>query len=96
MRTMEKTSDVLRKRKDKITDLQNSGINLFPNGFTVKHTVRDIRQAVETAADSLTEDEPVFVAAGRMMAINKFGSPYLIKSGFETHLLFAAFFYYLQ
>lgn len=76
---MEKSSDVLRKRKDKITDLQNSGINLFPNGFTVTHTVRDIRQAVETAADSLTEDEPVFVAAGRMMAINKFGKSAFIR-----------------
>ncbi|MDJ0817419.1 MAG: lysine--tRNA ligase [Desulfobacterales bacterium] len=79
MRTMEKSSDVLRKRKDKITDLQNSGINLFPNGFTVTHTVSDIRQAVETAADSLTEDEPVFVAAGRMMAINKFGKSAFIR-----------------
>ncbi len=76
---MEKSSDVLRKRKDKITDLQNSGINLFPNGFTVTHTVSDIRQAVETAADSLTEDEPVFVAAGRMMAINKFGKSAFIR-----------------
>ncbi len=76
---MEKSSDVLRKRKDKITDLQNSGINLFPNGFTVTHTVRDIRQAVETVPDSLTEDEPAFVAAGRMMAINKFGKSAFIR-----------------
>ncbi len=76
---MEKSSDVLRKRKDKITVLQNSGINLFPNGFAVTHTVRDIRQAVETAADSLTEDEPIFVAAGRMMAINKFGKSAFIR-----------------
>jgi lysyl-tRNA synthetase class 2 len=76
---MEKSSDVLRKRKDKIVDLQNSGINLFPNRFAVTHTVRDIRQAVETAADSLTEDEPVFVAAGRMMAINKFGKSAFIR-----------------
>lgn len=79
MKTMEKTSDILRKRRAKIKDLQNSGINLFPNGFTVSHTVRDILEVVESVPDSLTEDEPIFVVAGRMMAINKFGKSAFIR-----------------
>ena len=35
MRIMEKNSDILRTRKDKIEELKNSGINLFPNGFII-------------------------------------------------------------
>ena len=79
MRAMEKTSDILRKRRDKLKDLRNSGINLFPNGFVVSHTVRDIQQVIESAPDSIAEDEPIFVVAGRMMAINKFGKSSFIR-----------------
>ncbi len=76
---MEKTSDILRKRRDKLKDLRNSGINLFPNGFVVSHTVRDIQHVIESAPDSIAEDEPIFVVAGRMMAINKFGKSAFIR-----------------
>ena len=76
---MDKTSDILRRRKDKLKDLRNSGINLFPNGFVVSHTVGDIQQVIESAPDSLAEDEPIFVVAGRMMAINKFGKSAFIR-----------------
>jgi lysyl-tRNA synthetase class 2 len=76
---MEKTSDLLQKRKEKIEELKKNNINLFPNGFIVSHTVRDIRNVVEKNPESLTEDEPIFTTAGRMMAINNFGKSAFIR-----------------
>ena len=79
MRNMEKNSDILRQRKDKIEELKNSGINLFPNGFHVSHNIRDIQNVIEKSPQTLTEDEPLFVTAGRMMAINNFGKSAFIR-----------------
>ena len=77
--TMEKTSDLLQKRKEKIDELKRNQVNLFPNGWVVSHTVRDIQAAVEKSPDTLGEDEPVFAAAGRMMAVNSFGKSAFIR-----------------
>jgi lysyl-tRNA synthetase class 2 len=76
---MEKARDLLQKRKEKIEELKKNNINLFPNGFVVSHTVRDIQKVVENDPDSLTQDGPVFTAAGRMMAINNFGKSAFIR-----------------
>ncbi len=76
---MDKKSDIIEKRKKKLLDLKKNNINLYPNDFVVLHTVRDIKKAVKDAPDSLTEDEPVFIVAGRMMAINRFGKASFIR-----------------
>jgi lysyl-tRNA synthetase, class II len=76
---MDKKSAVIENRKQKISELKNSNINLFPNDFIVLHTVRDIMEATETSPDHLTPDSPVFVVAGRMMAINRFGKASFIR-----------------
>jgi len=76
---MDKKSAIIENRKKKITDLKNSNINLFPNDFVALHTVRDIIEALETSPDRLTPDDPVFVVAGRMMAINRFGKASFIR-----------------
>ena len=76
---MEKISDLLQKRKEKIEELKKNKINLFPNGFIVSHIVRDIRNIVEKDLESLTEDGPIFTTAGRMMAINNFGKSAFIR-----------------
>jgi lysyl-tRNA synthetase class 2 len=76
---MEKTSDLIQKRKEKIEELKKSDINLFPNGFTVSHTVRDIREAIEKSPETMADDGPIFVTAGRMMAINSFGKSAFIR-----------------
>jgi len=76
---MEKTSELLHKRKEKIEELKKNNINPFPNGFKVLHTVRDIRSAIEKSPQSLTELEPIFTTAGRMMAINNFGKSAFIR-----------------
>ena len=76
---MEKISDLLQQRKAKIDELKQNNINLFPNGFVVSHSVEDIQNAIAESPDDLTEDEPTFITAGRMMAINSFGKSAFIR-----------------
>jgi len=76
---MTKKSTIIENRKKKLEDLKNNNINLFPNDFEVLHTVRDIIKATEDSPGSLTQDDPVFIVAGRMMAINRFGKAAFIR-----------------
>lgn len=69
----------MKRKKKKISELRNKNINLFPNDFRVMHTVRDIRNAIESFPESKEEDETVFSAAGRMMAVNLFGKSSFIR-----------------
>jgi lysyl-tRNA synthetase, class II len=76
---MEKASDILQKRKEKIQALKEQGINLFPNDLSVNHAIGDIQKVVEEAPDTLTENGPEFIVAGRMMAVNRFGKSTFIR-----------------
>lgn len=76
---MDKKSAIIENRKKKLEDLKNDNIDLFPNDFEVLHTVRDIMKAIENSPDSLTQDDPVFIVAGRMMAVNRFGKAAFIR-----------------
>lgn len=76
---MDKKSAIIENRKKKLEDLKNNNINLFPNDFEVLHTVRDIMKITENSPDSLTQDDPVFIVAGRMMAVNRFGKAAFIR-----------------
>lgn len=76
---MDNKSAIIENRKKKLEDLKNKNINLFPNDFNVLHTVRDIMKAIENSPDSLTQDDPVFIVAGRMMAVNRFGKTAFIR-----------------
>ncbi len=76
---MNKKSAIIENRKKKLEDLKNNNINLFPNDFEVLHTVRDIMTAIENSPDSLTQDDPVFIVAGRMMAVNRFGKAAFVR-----------------
>lgn len=76
---MNKTNDIVEQRRKKIEDLKKKNINLFPNDFIVTNTVKDVVNEIEKAPDSITENDPVFVLAGRMMAINRFGKTAFIR-----------------
>jgi len=76
---MKKPSDFIGKRRKKLEDLKNKKIDLFPNDFNVSHTVGDIINITEDAPDSPTDEASVFVVAGRMMAINRFGKAAFIR-----------------
>jgi lysyl-tRNA synthetase class 2 len=75
---MDKTSDIIETRRKKLAELKNNDINLFPNDFIVSHTVKDLRDAIEESQHSIKEDA-VFIVAGRMMAINRFGKASFIR-----------------
>ncbi len=76
---MEKSKDTIEKRREKLAKLREDGVHLFPNGRTVPHTVGDIRAAIADTSETLTEETPEFIVAGRMMAINKFGKSSFIR-----------------
>ena len=63
---------------EKIKALREAGINPFPNGFDVLHTVQDIRKAIETTDGGQTTEQ-VFTTAGRMMAVNSFGKSAFVR-----------------
>ncbi|UCH23398.1 MAG: lysine--tRNA ligase [Deltaproteobacteria bacterium] len=75
----EKTSEILEKRKQKLAELKRRGINLFPNDFSILHTIKDIRRAISAPPNTLTETAPIFTVAGRMMAVNRFGKTCFIR-----------------
>jgi len=76
---MDKTSDILQRRIEKIRALKDQDVRLFPNDFKVAHTVRDINAEIEKDPSRITDTGPSFTTAGRMMAINRFGKSTFIR-----------------
>jgi lysyl-tRNA synthetase, class II len=77
---MEKESRILEQRKEKIQQLKDLNIKLFPNDFKGSHTVKEILEIVESSSDT-DADKPVqtFTVAGRMIAVNRFGKASFIR-----------------
>ena len=73
------SSDLLEKYRQKAADLRAQGYALYPNDFTVRHTVAEIRRQVDDPDVRLSESEPLFTVAGRVMAINRFGKTAFIR-----------------
>jgi len=76
---MEKTSELIQKRKDKIDQLKSSHLPLYPNDFKVSHTISDILGIIDKKPETVNEEEPIFSVAGRIMAINRFGKAAFIR-----------------
>ncbi|HBN25979.1 MAG TPA: lysine--tRNA ligase [Desulfobacteraceae bacterium] len=81
---MKKTTTVIEQRQQKIEDLKARGLNLYPNDFKVSHSIADIKQRIKETSEAVNEHDPVFTAAGRMMAINKFGKSSFIRFSDRT------------
>ena len=83
--SIEKTSDILEKRRNKIQKLVDQDIVPYPNNFKVLHTVVQIIEHVNSAKgiteeiDDTEDSKPIFVTAGRIMAINRFGKSAFIR-----------------
>lgn len=78
----EKTTDLLTLRKEKIEAMRREGINPFPSGFCVLHTVADVRSAIgafDGQSGDASAPEGTFTVAGRMMAVNSFGKSAFIR-----------------
>jgi lysyl-tRNA synthetase class 2 len=76
---MEKTSELIEKRKHKFKTLRQSDLQLFPNDFRVSHTINEIQTIIEKTPETLKSDSPSFAVAGRMVAINRFGKTTFIR-----------------
>ncbi|MGD8741021.1 MAG: lysine--tRNA ligase [Desulfobacterales bacterium] len=76
---MEKTSELIQKRRDKFDQLKTNNFQLFPNDFKVSHTINEIHEITGKTPEAVKEDEPIFNLAGRMMAINRFGKTAFIR-----------------
>ncbi len=70
---------LLKIRKQKIKELKDSGVALYPNNFRVTATIRDLIDIIENNPELLGEDGENFSVAGRMMAVNKFGKSSFIR-----------------
>ncbi len=81
---MEKTSTVIEQRLQKIEKLRDKGIDLYPNNLKVSHDIAEIKQQIHDEPENVTENEPVFTVAGRMLAINKFGKSAFIRFSDRT------------
>ncbi len=73
------TSKLLQLRKEKIDELKNDGIHLYPNDFKRDCTVAQVKAIIENEVDTLGEEGRVFHLAGRMMAINKMGKASFVR-----------------
>ncbi len=84
---MDNAKDLLSKRKEKSDSLKESGINLFPTGVIVNHTIRDISHHLQGLSDEQQDDPTPYNVAGRMMAINRFGKSAFIRFKDRTGLM---------
>ncbi len=72
-------NDVIDNRKQKNAELRASGVNLFPNDFSVTHTVQEAQALVVEGCDPSELESATLFMAGRMMAINKMGKSSFIR-----------------
>ncbi len=70
---MEKESDLIRIRKEKIDQLRRADINPYPNDFKVSHDIAEVQRLVGNTSEAVAQNDPMFALAGRVMAINRFG-----------------------
>lgn len=68
----------LEVRRQKVADLVEAGHNPYPNGIAVTHLVEEILGAINENKD-LDGLSASFQAAGRVMAINRFGKSAFIR-----------------
>jgi len=76
---MDKESKLIQLRKEKINELKENGINLYPNDFRPSCSVQALKEVIEKKPESLGENGDQFSVAGRMMAINKMGKSSFIR-----------------
>ena len=65
--------EILRRRREKATRLNEQGWASFPNGIVVPHTTTDVREAAGEPPNKPEEDDPRFRIGGRLLAIRDGG-----------------------
>ena len=71
---MEEQSQVRVQRLEKIRQMRDKGLEVFPNDFKVVNTTREIIDTCDSRTDTELETiKPGFVLAGRMISLRQFG-----------------------
>jgi lysyl-tRNA synthetase class 2 len=76
---MDKKSDLLQRRRQKIEELKAAGVSLYPNKLSPTHTVDTVLALTAGLGEDVGEDATYIRAAGRMMAVNRFGKASFIR-----------------
>ncbi|MBU8910913.1 MAG: lysine--tRNA ligase [Desulfobacterales bacterium] len=76
---MDKESKLIQVRKEKINELKENGINLYPNDFKPSCSIKELKNIIDAKPDSLGEKGDEFYMAGRMMAVNKMGKSSFVR-----------------
>jgi lysyl-tRNA synthetase class 2 len=76
---MEKSSDIIENRREKLETLRRQKISLYPNDVAVSHAIGEIRELIDENPEGLTGQGPVFQTAGRLMAVNRMGKSSFIR-----------------
>lgn len=73
-------SELIRKRKEKIAALKESGIDLYPNKVRVTHTTQDIYDRFNPLdGEAMAAIQDNVAVAGRLMAVRNFGKSTFIS-----------------
>lgn len=73
-------SELIRKRKEKMTLLEKEGVELYPPAIPVSETTDSLRSRYgHLSADELEQMNPQAAIAGRMMAMRDFGKACFIS-----------------
>jgi lysyl-tRNA synthetase class 2 len=70
---MQETSEIIRQCHEKAKKMAADGLDLYPNDFKVEHAVADIWQYLKDNNGGIEEEGPIFVVAGRVISIRRFG-----------------------
>jgi len=76
---MEKPSNEIHVRREKVTALKAQQVNPYPNQVSITHTIREIDALIAADAEKLGGNDMRFALAGRIMAINRFGKSAFIR-----------------
>jgi lysyl-tRNA synthetase class 2 len=76
---MDKESKLIQVRKEKIAQLKENNINLYPNDFKPSYSINELKIFIKDKPDLLGENGEQFSLAGRMMAINKMGKSSFVR-----------------
>lgn len=76
---MDKESNLIQLRKEKIKELRTSGINLYPNDFKPSCSIKMLKKTIDENPETLGENGKEFSMAGRMMAVNIMGKSSFIR-----------------
>ncbi|MFH2060414.1 MAG: lysine--tRNA ligase [Pseudomonadota bacterium] len=76
---MDQDNKLILLRKEKINELKDSGVVLYPNDFKPTCSIQALKAAIQDRPEDFGEKGQQFNIAGRMMAINKMGKSSFVR-----------------